>query len=141
VECSAGTYVRSLARDLGEAVGSAAYLGALTRTRSGPFAIDDASSLDDIRAAAEAGSDVLANRLLPIDAGLELPSLTVPDGALEAIGRGQAIGVPPGAGELSPDAPIRLRDTDGRLVAIARLAGTKLLPDKVLVDAVPAATR
>ena len=41
VECSAGTYVRSLARDLGEAVGSAAYLGALTRTASGPWCSKD----------------------------------------------------------------------------------------------------
>ena len=47
VACSAGTYVRALARDLGEAVGSAAYLGALTRTASGPFTLDDAIALDD----------------------------------------------------------------------------------------------
>ena len=40
VSCSAGTYVRALARDLGESLGSAAYLGALTRTASGPFTID-----------------------------------------------------------------------------------------------------
>jgi len=42
VECSAGTYIRALARDLGEAVGGAAYLGALVRTASGPFRLDDA---------------------------------------------------------------------------------------------------
>ena len=35
--CSAGTYIRALARDLGETLGSAAYLGALVRTASGPF--------------------------------------------------------------------------------------------------------
>ena len=52
VTCSAGTYVRALARDLGESLGSAAYLGALTRTASGPFTIDDATPLDEIRAAA-----------------------------------------------------------------------------------------
>ena len=42
VACSAGTYVRALARDLGEALGSAAYLGALARTASGPFTLDGA---------------------------------------------------------------------------------------------------
>jgi hypothetical protein len=62
----------------------------------------------------------------------------VPDVALTAIGRGQAIGVPAGAGALPEDAPIRLVDEAGRLVAIARLAATKLAPDKVLLDA-PAA--
>ena len=40
VDCSAGTYVRAIARDLGEMVGSAAYLGSLTRTASGPFTLD-----------------------------------------------------------------------------------------------------
>ena len=134
VECSAGTYVRSLARDLGEAVGNAAYLGALVRTASGPFRIEDAIALDDVRAAAEAGPERLASLLLPVDAGLELPSIAVPDAALAAIARGQSIGVPPGTGPLQPDAPVRLLDGRGRLVAIGRLGGTKLLPDKVLID-------
>jgi tRNA pseudouridine55 synthase len=135
VECSAGTYVRSLARDLGEAVGSAAYLGALTRTASGPFTLDLAHDLDSIRAAAADGPSDLASLLLPIDAGLELLTVTVPEVALMAIGRGQPIGVPAGTGTIEPDQPIRLVDERGRLIAIARLAGTKLAPDKVLIDA------
>jgi tRNA pseudouridine55 synthase len=135
VECSAGTYVRSLARDLGEAVGSAAYLGALTRTASGPFTLDIAHDLDAIRAASADGPSDLASLLLPIDAGLELLTVTVPDVALVAIGRGQPIGVPAGTGTIEPDQPIRLVDEHGRLIAIARLAGTKLAPDKVLIDA------
>jgi hypothetical protein len=77
----------------------------------------------------------VAALLLPIDAGLDLPSVTVPDAALVAIGRGQPIGVPGGTGPLDPDRPIRLVDERGRLLAIARLAGTKLAPDKVLLDA------
>jgi tRNA pseudouridine55 synthase len=135
VECSAGTYVRSLARDLGTAVGSAAYLGALTRTASGPFDLDDAISVDDVRAAAEAGSDRLAGLLRPIDAGLELPTVTVPPGSISAIGRGQSIGVPPGTGPLPSDQPLRLIDAAGELLAIGRLVGTKLAPDKVLIAA------
>ena len=135
VECSAGTYVRSLARDLGEAVGSAAYLGALTRTASGPFELEDATAVDDIRAAAEAGQDRLAALLRPVDAGLDLPTVTVPESAVVAIGRGQPIGVPPGVGALEPEAPLRLVDATGRLLAIARLVGTKLAPDKVLIEA------
>jgi tRNA pseudouridine55 synthase len=139
VECSAGTYVRSLARDLGEAVGSAAYLGALTRTASGPFKLEDATAVDAIRAAAEAGSDRLAALLQPSDAGLDLPTVTVPESAVVAIGRGQPIGVPPGVGALEPEAPLRLVDATGRLLAIARLVGTKLAPDKVLIEAPGAA--
>ena len=135
VECSAGTYVRSLARDIGEAVGSAAYLGALTRTASGPVGLAAATDHDAIRAAAADGPAAIAALLLPIDAGLDLPTVVVPDAALVAIGRGQAIGVPPGSGTLDPERPIRLVDGSARLVAIARLVATKLAPDKVLVDA------
>ena len=139
VDCSAGTYVRSLARDLGAAVGSAAYLGALTRTASGPFELGIAIGLDDIRSAAAAGPAAIAALLLPIDTGLDLPTVSVPDAVLMAIGRGQPIGVPAGTGRLDPETPIRLVDADGRLLAIARLIGTKLAPDKVLIDAVLAA--
>ena len=60
VTCSAGTYVRAIARDLGEAVGSAAYLGALSRMASGPFELEAAIPLDDIRAAAADGPEGLA---------------------------------------------------------------------------------
>jgi tRNA pseudouridine55 synthase len=134
VECSAGTYIRSLARDLGAARGSAAYLGALTRTASGAFSLEDAVSLDEVRAAAERGPSDLAELLEPVDAGLDLPSVTIPVGSLPAIARGQGIGVPPGTGTLRPDAPLRLVTPDGVLVAIGRLVGTKLAPDKVLVD-------
>jgi len=49
IECAGGTYVRALARDLGRLTGSAAHLGALRRTRSGPFRVVDAVSVDDIR--------------------------------------------------------------------------------------------
>jgi tRNA pseudouridine55 synthase len=135
VECSAGTYVRSLARDLGEAAGSAAYLGALTRTASGPFTLDQAIDIDTIRAAAADGPEAIAARLLPIDAGLDLPTVTIPESLFVALGRGQAIGVPAETGPLPADEPIRLVDAGGRLLAIARLDGTKLAPDKVLLDA------
>ena len=49
VDCSAGTYVRAIARDVGAAIGSAAYLGALVRSTSGGFRLEDAHSLDAIR--------------------------------------------------------------------------------------------
>jgi tRNA pseudouridine55 synthase len=135
VECSAGTYVRSLARDLGGAVGSAAYLGALTRTASGPFELAAAVELDAVRAAAADGPAAVAALLLPVDAGLDLPSVTVPESLRVAIGRGQPVGVPAGTGPLDSERPIRLVDESGRLLAIARLVGTKLAPDKVLFDA------
>jgi tRNA pseudouridine55 synthase len=132
VRCSAGTYVRALARDLGAAVGNAAYLGALVRTASGPFTIDQATPVDDVRAAAADGADRVQALLLPIDAGLDaLPEVTVGDADLTAILRGQFIR---SAGPVT-DGPIRVRDERGTLVAIARYRDGRLAPDKVLADA------
>jgi tRNA pseudouridine55 synthase len=48
VDCSKGTYIRSLARDLGEALGTGAYLSNLVRTRSGPFTLDDALTIAEL---------------------------------------------------------------------------------------------
>ena len=134
VRCSAGTYIRALARDLGEAVGSAAYLGALVRTASGPFGLDRAIPMDDIRAAAADGAGRLAALLLPIDAGLDaLPELRASSAEVEALSRGQFIR-PSLASEAPGDGPIRVRDESGRLVAIATFRDGRLAPDKVLVD-------
>ena len=49
IACGGGTYVRALARDLGRLTGSAAHLGALRRTRSGPFRVEDAETVGAIR--------------------------------------------------------------------------------------------
>lgn len=48
VTCSKGTYIRSLARDLGKRMGTGAYLSHLVRTRTGPFTLDDVVSIDDL---------------------------------------------------------------------------------------------
>jgi tRNA pseudouridine55 synthase len=50
VSCSTGTYVRALARDLGESLGVGAHLVALRRTRVGPFTLEDARTLDNLAA-------------------------------------------------------------------------------------------
>lgn len=67
--CSAGTYIRSLAHDLGQALGCGAYLAALTRTRSGPFTIERSHSPQMLKAAFAAGRG--ADYLLPPDSGLQ----------------------------------------------------------------------
>lgn len=52
IQCGGGTYIRALARDVGRATGSAAHLTALRRTRSGPFDVREAATLDTIRSEA-----------------------------------------------------------------------------------------
>jgi len=137
VLCSAGTYIRALSRDLGEAVGSAAYLGALTRTASGPFVLEDATALDDIRTAAADGPAGLGPYLRPVDAGLEaLPEISLTDPEVRAIAKGQF--VRPASGIPAAADHYRLRSPDGALVGIASAAGGRLAPDKVFVSPAPA---
>jgi tRNA pseudouridine55 synthase len=141
VACGAGTYMRALARDLGAAVGSAAYLGALTRTRSGSFSLDDAITLDRLRDAVAAGPDGIRPLLLPMDAGLEAwpsVSLTAPEVADIAMGRFVRPTVDRTDGDEPEDRsehpPLRLLDAEGRLVALGRWEGRRLAPTRVLVD-------
>ena len=134
VVCSAGTYIRALARDLGARLASAAYLGALTRTASGPFRIEAAVTLDDVRAAAAEGPAGLEPLLLPVDSGLDaFPVVELSPEELRAVARGQF--VRPTAGIPGPGERYRLFGPDGTLVAIAARQGDRLAPDKVFVDA------
>jgi tRNA pseudouridine55 synthase len=137
VVCSAGTYVRALARDLGAALGRGAYLGALARTASGPFRLDDAVALDDVRSAAAAGPAQLASLLRPVDAGLDdLPAVVLSETDLPAVVRGQVVRAPASVRDAG-DRPIRLLDQDGRLMGFATLRDGRLAPDKILVTPPP----
>jgi tRNA pseudouridine55 synthase len=137
--CSAGTYVRAFARDLGERLGSAAYLGALRRMGAGAFGEADALALDAVRAAASKGMDDLAALLRPIDFGLErFPDVPLTERELDAVARGQFIR--PAAGFETGAERYRLRAPDGRLAALAvAIDGARLAPDKVLVKPLSAA--
>jgi tRNA pseudouridine55 synthase len=135
VKCSAGTYIRALARDLGQTLGSGAYLGALSRTASGPFRIDDAVPLDDVRAAAAAGPAGLRPLLRPVDTGLDaFPEVRLTESEVRSIARGQF--VRPAAGIPAPADRYRLVGPGDTLVAIAAAQGDRLAPDKVFVEAV-----
>ena len=138
VTCSAGTYVRALARDLGESLGSAAYLGALTRTASGPFTIEAATPLDEFRAAAAESPAGLLPFLLPLDTGLDaFPVVTLTQDELAAVAKGQFIR--PAGGLPGPADHYRLIGPDATLVAIASAAAGRLAPDKVFVSPATAA--
>jgi len=135
VTCGAGTYMRALARDLGERLGNAAYLGALRRTAAGPFTESAAISLDAVRAAAADGPEGLVPLLRPLDDGLDrFPGVGLTAAEVAAVARGQF--VRPEAGFTAGAERYRLFTPGGVLAAIATDAGTgRLAPDKVLVSA------
>ena len=126
VRCSAGTYIRALARDLGGRLGSGAYLAALTRTVSGPFRVETAHPLDEVRAALAGGR--VRDVLLAMDTGLEFPEVTLSPAELVPFARGQQLRR---AGALPGEGLVRVLDVSGRLVAIARVADGVLAPEKV----------
>jgi tRNA pseudouridine55 synthase len=116
VRCSAGTYVRALARDLGEQLGTGAHLAALRRTRSGGFGLADAVAWDDLPALARA-------RLVPMDSLLaDLPAARVTAEGARAVRHGRDLGaalVGEGFPAGAPPERMRLLDERGRLLALA----------------------
>ncbi len=142
VICSAGTYVRALARDLGAATGSAAYLGSLVRTASGDFDIEGALAVDAIREAAAAGPQGVATLLRPVDAGLEwMRAVAIADESVPRLLQGQAVPPPLDRPPEAGGGPVRIQDGRGRLLAIGEISDGRIAPRKVLLrdrTAVPA---
>jgi tRNA pseudouridine55 synthase len=134
VTCSAGTYVRALARDLGASLGSGAYLGALVRTASGPFALDAARSLDEIRAAAaERGPDGVRALMLPSDTGLEmLPAVSLTSDEIDDASKGRFVRPVAGLRDAPDGVPLRLLDHAGAIVGMGRREGARIAPTKIL---------
>lgn len=95
VECGSGTYVRSLAVDLGEDLGCGAHLTALRRIWVEPFREPRMVTLEQLQQAAEQGDEALLAWLLPVSAGLsDLPVLRLDETQSMAISRGQQIDLP-----------------------------------------------
>jgi tRNA pseudouridine55 synthase len=111
VRCAPGTYVRALARDLGQALGVGAHLTALRRTRSGGFGLDAAVPLDRLD----------AERMVPLDALLpEWPSVRLTPRGREAAGHGRDLTRDLTAEDWPAQASrVRLVDDAGRLLAVA----------------------
>lgn len=113
ITCSAGTYIRSLAHDLGEQLGCGAHLVALTRTATGRFDLAQSVTLEQLRALAEA--DRLAEALLPPDmAVMALPEITLTPAMESAVRYGQSIELP----DMPAAAEVRAHAADGHLVAV-----------------------
>ncbi|HEV7498579.1 MAG TPA: tRNA pseudouridine(55) synthase TruB [Vicinamibacteria bacterium] len=121
VRCGAGTYVRALARDLGEILGTGGHLVALRRVRSGAFAESVALAWGDVPTRGR-------EALIPMHALLlELPAVTVTADGREALRHGRDLAGPALVGGF-PSAPgerVRVLDDSGALVALAvpRAAG------------------
>ncbi|NND40546.1 MAG: tRNA pseudouridine(55) synthase TruB, partial [Silicimonas sp.] len=125
--CGKGGYVRSIARDLGEALGCLGHVKELRRIWSGPFELDDAVSLDEIERLAK--SPEIDGLLLPLEAGLaDLPELrATAEGAarLRNGNPGMVIASDVAYGELA------WASHDGRPVAVGSYRAGELHPQRV----------
>ena len=130
ITCSAGFYVRALARDLGERCGTLACLEALRRTKSGDFTLEEAVGLDAL-----ADADDPASLLIPMDRLLpNLPAATLTNEGLSRASHGQSIRGSDLAHPLpaGPHEWVRLLDGGGGMVGL----GTPMPPPGVLHPAV-----
>ncbi|MFV2066043.1 MAG: tRNA pseudouridine(55) synthase TruB [Pirellulales bacterium] len=132
IQCSGGTYVRSLGRDLAESLGSAAVMEALVRTAVGPFRLDAACPIDQLV------PDRMGAWLRPpADAVCDLPTVQVSEGEVRDLSQGKEI-----AGRdvaLVEAEELAAVDQRGQLVAIVRSVPERgmLRPSKFLLPVVP----
>jgi tRNA pseudouridine55 synthase len=131
IDCSKGVYIRSIARDLGEALGCGGYVQELTRTRIGPFTLDHAVAY------ASLGADSIKGHLRPpLEAVSHLTRHVLDEAQIAAVVAGRAIALPEVMSHAQPHRLWALVDEHARLIALAEpLFESRLLqPRKVLVS-------
>jgi tRNA pseudouridine55 synthase len=119
VRCSSGTYVRTLAHDIGERLGVGAHLVALRRTEVGHFHLTDSLTLDELETMER---DAMLDALIsPYDMLVNLPALALNDEETRRVSNGRAL--PLSSEQAAAVEPatnkLRLRDSKGNLVAVA----------------------
>ena len=132
-ECGKGTYVRSLARDMGRQLGCFGHVSALRRVSVGPFGEETMISLEELEAVchrAAAGETNLADAILPVETALDdIPALAVSRADAARLQRGQAVVL------RGRDAPV-FRGTvyvtvAGHLLALAEMDHGEIVPRRV----------
>ena len=134
VLCSKGTYVRTLAEDISEALGCGGHLIALRRTGIGEFSLDDAHTMAQLEAMDAAQRDAC---LMPLDRLVQdLPRLELDEVQASRLAQGQKLGLtddfPPGKRRLY---------ASGRFIGLGELASGRLVPSRLLSSVAKAAAQ
>ena len=134
VRCSKGTYVRTLAEDIGKALGCGAHLRGLRRTTIAAFSLDHAYTLPQLEAMTSEERD---DCLLPLDCMLsDLPRLDLDSVQVERMAQGQRLGL-----DLPfPDGKLRLY-AEGEFVGLGELSGRRLAPSRLVSSIAQQAAR
>jgi tRNA pseudouridine55 synthase len=126
IDCSSGTYVRTLAADLGTALGGCAHLGELRRLRVGSFEVEEAHTLDEIE------TDPQQFVLSPAAALRDMVEIVVGGEQLRAIAHGATFAAPALLGELDAPGPFAVVDERKELLAVYERRGAGVKPAVVL---------
>ena len=144
IECSKGTYIRTISHDLGQALDCGAHMSNLLRVRSGPFKIQDSWTLEEIE---EAVSESTYTFLLPLTAGIDLPRVNLSDARANAFKHGlptkRELVQTPTNSEFETESSVRIPNLedrisnyvqvieDGELIGIGVWREESLFPHKV----------
>jgi tRNA pseudouridine55 synthase len=135
VRCSKGTYVRTLAEDIGRLLGCGAHLTGLRRLATGQFQLENAYSLEQLEAMDMAARDAC---LLPVDCMLQdWPMLELDETQARRIAQGQRLVMDNAA---APSGPVRLYRA-GQFLGVGELTGRLLVPGRLLSSAAKAAAQ
>ena len=130
VRCSKGTYIRTLAEDIGEALGCGAHLTGLRRTAAGALDLSEAQTLEALEALSEDARDGL---LIPAERLLEgLPRLDLDSGQTRLFLHGQTLTL---AGDPAAPAVCRVYGVDGRFLGLADAGEGRLKPRRLMPTA------
>jgi tRNA pseudouridine55 synthase len=118
VRCSKGTYVRTLAEDIGEALGCGGHVSALRRTGVGPYGDEDAVPMETVEARAEEGNDALDALLLPVESALQdWPAIRLTADSAYYLRKGQPVLVP----KAPTQGRVRLYDERDRFLGVGEI--------------------
>jgi len=125
LRCGPGTYVRSIARDLGERLGCGGHLHGLRRTEAAGLAVGDAFGPEEL--ASLAADDRLGEAILPVEPLLRLPSVSLDVNGAWRFVHGSRQGV-----ELEAEGRVKVLDDARRLLGIGEVSDGQLSPEKVI---------
>jgi tRNA pseudouridine55 synthase len=126
LRCGPGTYVRSIARDLGEALGCGGFLSALRRTEAAGLLVEEAVSPQQLEALREEGR--LAEAILPVASLLPLPHLRLTEADADRFRHGSRVAVT----DALRGGRVAIFDARDELLGIGSVAGGQLQPEKVI---------
>jgi len=129
--CSKGTYIRTLAEDIGESLGTGAHVVALRRISTGPFRAEQMTTLAQLEAAAVEGIESLDRFLLPMETALEQwPEVCLSDDLAFYLRQGQAVFVP----RAPTQGWVKLRTADRRFLGVGRVLDDGRVAPKRLIS-------